>query len=123
MFGTVLLLHFGLFQLLALAWQRTGIPVKPLMCAPLLATSLGNFWGACWNTGFHALAHEFAFRPLRRRFGRGFAVLAIFLLSGLVHELVITVPAREATVSRQRTFSCKGWVSSWNEVRWATGLV
>jgi alginate O-acetyltransferase complex protein AlgI len=93
MFGIILLLHFGLFHLLALAWQRAGVPVEPLMRAPLLATSLGDFWGARWNTGFHALAHEFVFRPLGRRIGRTLAVLAVFLVSGLIHELVITLPA------------------------------
>lgn len=94
MCGVILLLHFGLFQLLVLAWQHVGVPVTPLMRAPLLATSLGDFWGARWNTGFHTLAHEFAFRPLHRLFGRALAVLAVFLVSGLIHELVITLPAR-----------------------------
>ena len=93
MFGIILLLHFGLFQLLALAWQRAGVPVKPLMRAPLRAESLGDFWGARWNTGFHALAHEFAFRPLHRMFGKTLAVLAVFTVSGLIHELVIPLPA------------------------------
>jgi len=94
MFGIILILHFGLFHLLAFAWQRAGVPVKPLMRAPLLATSLGDFWGARWNTGFHTLAHELVFRPLRRRSGKTLAVLAVFLVSGLIHELVITLPAR-----------------------------
>jgi alginate O-acetyltransferase complex protein AlgI len=95
MFGLILmLLHFGFFQLLAFAWRRSGVPVEPLMRGPLLATSLGDFWGARWNTGFHTLAHQFAFRPLHRLLGRTLAVLAVFLLSGLVHELVITLPAR-----------------------------
>ena len=93
MFGIILLLHFGLFHLLALAWQSAGVPVKPLMRAPLLATSLGDFWGNRWNTSFHTLAHEFVFRPLRR-VGKSTAVLAVFLVSGLIHELVITLPAR-----------------------------
>ena len=64
------------------------------MRAPLLATSLGDFWGARWNTGFHALAHKFLFRPLVRLGGKVPAVLGVFLASGLVHDLVITVPAR-----------------------------
>jgi alginate O-acetyltransferase complex protein AlgI len=93
MAGIILSLHFGSFQLLALAWQRAGVPVQPLMRAPLLATSLGDLWGARWNTGFHTLAHEFLFRPLHRRIGRTRAVLAVFLISGLIHELVITLPA------------------------------
>jgi alginate O-acetyltransferase complex protein AlgI len=94
MLGIILMLHFGFFQLLALAWRRSGVPVEPLMRGPLLATSLGNFWGARWNTGFHTLAHDFAFHPLHGLFGRAPAVLAVFLFSGLVHELVITLPAR-----------------------------
>ncbi len=93
MFGIILMLHFGLFHLLALVWRHGGVLVEPLMRSPLLASSLGDFWGARWNTGFHTLAHEFAFRPLHRRIGRVLGVLAIFLLSGLVHELVITLPA------------------------------
>lgn len=94
MLGIILTLHFGAFHLLALAWQRAGVPVQPLMRAPLLATSLGDFWGARWNTGFHALAHQFVFRPLICHLGGRGSVLAAFLISGLVHELVITIPAQ-----------------------------
>lgn len=94
MFGIILLLHFGTFEWLALAWRRHGLPVEPLMRSPLLAISVGEFWGARWNTGFHAMAHRFVFRPLARRVGPLVATLGVFLISGLVHELVITVPAR-----------------------------
>jgi predicted DCC family thiol-disulfide oxidoreductase YuxK len=168
MFGFILLLHFGTFQGLALVWQRAGVPVEPLMRAPLRATSLGDFWGQRWNTGFHAVAHTFLFRPLSRLLGsvdrpetptskiqtpnkhqtpntkrgldafahlqnanksvrcaevhgahwsflgswtlvfgslpwvlgvkglfaRALPVLGVFLVSGLVHEIVITLPAR-----------------------------
>ena len=94
MFGIILLLHFGIFQLVALAWQRAGVPVKPLMQAPLLATSVGDFWGKRWNTRFHALVHELVFRQVVRRAGLRTGVLAVFFVSGLVHELVITLPAR-----------------------------
>ena len=147
MFGIILLLHFGTFQLLALMWQRFGVAVEPLMRAPLQATSLGDFWGARWNTGFHAVAHEFLFRPLSRFLGSfdfqqrsrlgvlelrqkvgqasrlprprcdrsplapsapdrrdarptsrfaimALPVLGVFLVSGLIHEIVITLPAR-----------------------------
>lgn len=94
MFGLILLLHFGVFELLGAAWRTAGVEAKPIMRAPLRATSLGDFWGKRWNTAFNTLAYDLAFRPLARRWGRAAAMLATFAISGLVHELVISVPAR-----------------------------
>jgi alginate O-acetyltransferase complex protein AlgI len=94
MVGIVLVLHFGWFKILSLAWRAVGVGAKPLMQTPVLAKSLGEFWGRRWNTAFHDLANRFGFRPLRRSIGATFATLAVFALSGLVHELVISVPAR-----------------------------
>ena len=94
MIGVILLLHFGVFDLLAAAWRAAGIEVKSVMRAPLRATSLGDFWGRRWNTAFNTLAHHLAFRPLARRWGRAAAMMATFAISGVIHELVISVPAR-----------------------------
>jgi uncharacterized membrane protein YqaE (UPF0057 family) len=94
MIGIILFLHFGLFDCLALAWQAAGIDAKPIMRQPLLATSLAEFWSLRWNTAFNVLAHDFAFRPLSRKIGIARATLAVFLSSGLVHDLVISLPAR-----------------------------
>ncbi len=93
MLGVILLLHFGLFRLLALGWQTRRIAVKPLMDNPMRATSLTEFWGRRWNSGFHDLMHRYLFRPAAKRFGVRVAMLLVFLASGLIHELVITVPA------------------------------
>ncbi len=94
MIGLILLLHFGSFHLLALTWQSFGVAATPIMQHPLASTSIAEFWGRRWNLGFHALAHDFVFRPLRRRTGPVVATLSAFLASGLVHDLVISVPAR-----------------------------
>jgi len=94
MLGLILVLHFGTFQVVALWWQSIGVRAEPIMSAPLRSTSLGEFWGKRWNLGFRELGHELVFRPLYRRLGPGMAGLLVFALSGAVHDLVISLPAR-----------------------------
>jgi len=93
MVGIVLCLHFGLFHLLSLAWRAVGVNAPPIMNRPLAATTLAEFWGERWNTAFSIPARRFVFNPLARRNGVIVANLAAFLASGLLHELVISVPA------------------------------
>jgi D-alanyl-lipoteichoic acid acyltransferase DltB (MBOAT superfamily) len=93
MIGLVLILHFGVFHLLALWFKSCGIDAEPLMNAPLKAQSVAEFWSRRWNVAFNQLAHRFIFRKIAPRFGLTTAVLATFVVSGLVHELVISVPA------------------------------
>jgi predicted DCC family thiol-disulfide oxidoreductase YuxK len=94
MIAIVLNLHFGMFHLLALFWQANRVAAMPLMRVPLLATSLNDFWSMRWNTAFNKIAHDLAFRPLARRFGIAGATLGTFLISGVIHDLVISLPAR-----------------------------
>ena len=94
MLGLVLLLHFGAFHLLSCAWRCAGVDARPLMASPLRAVSVAEFWGRRWNTAFRDLTHRFVFTPLRRRLGPAAAILAGFVGSGLVHDLVVSLPAR-----------------------------
>jgi len=96
MIGLIFVLHFGSFHLLALAWRRAGVNAEPLMHAPILAGSLADFWGRRWNTAFSTLAHRFVFRRFAPRIGTIGATLLVFAVSGVVHDLVISVPARGA---------------------------
>lgn len=92
--GLVFVLHFGTFHILALAWQKAGVNAQPIMRAPILSQSLAEFWGKRWNAAFNLLVHDFLFRKLYRRCGTTLATLAVFLASGLIHDLVISLPAR-----------------------------
>jgi len=106
--GVILMLHFGSFHLLALAWQSAGVPVRPLMLNPLGATSIGEFWGKRWNTGFHDLAHRLVFAPLKCRLGVAGATLATFAVSGVIHDLVISWPAGGGYGLPTGYFLCQG---------------
>ena len=93
LFGLIFVLHFGGFRIVSIWWRWQGIEAVPVMRAPVAAASLGDFWGARWNTAFHVLARDYVVRPLRRRIGAPAAMLVAFVGSGLVHDLVISVPA------------------------------
>lgn len=93
MLGLVLFLHFGMFQLVALAWQSVGVAVRPIMQKPLASRSLSELWGRRWNLGFRMLSHTWVFQPLAKRFGSRAGTLGAFAASGLLHDLVISVPA------------------------------
>jgi D-alanyl-lipoteichoic acid acyltransferase DltB (MBOAT superfamily) len=94
MIGLILMLHFGFFGLLALAWRCGGVAAEPLMLRPTRSLSLADFWGRRWNTGFRTLAHDFVFGPLAPLIGPRGAAAVTFLASGVVHDLVISLPAR-----------------------------
>jgi Membrane bound O-acyl transferase family len=93
MVGILFVLHFGLFHLLSLAWRAFGVTARPIMDWPVLATSVSDFWGRRWNTAFRDLTHRYLFRPLAARLGGKAALLVGFFFSGLLHDLVISIPA------------------------------
>ncbi len=93
MIGLGFLLHFGLFHLLSLLWRALGINARPIMRSPGTATSLSKFWGTSWNAAFSDLIHQHFFKGLAKGLGARRAMLTIFLISGVLHDLVISVPA------------------------------
>lgn len=94
MSGIVLFCHFGVFRCLSIAWRWCGVEARPVMCNPIRATSLSEFWSHRWNTAFADAARILILRPAAPALGLRWATLLVYLLSGLAHEVVVSVPAR-----------------------------
>jgi membrane bound O-acyltransferase family protein len=91
--GIGFLVHLGLLDALAGFWRLRGIPVERLFVNPAGARSLGEFWGRRWNLAFSAVARERVFKPVARRWGGAWGVMASFAFSGVIHDLLISLPA------------------------------
>lgn len=94
MIGIAFLLHFGAFHILSNVWRAAGFDAPPIMNNPIGATSLATFWGGRWNKAFHDLMGPHVFRPMAQIMGTTAATLGVFLISGLLHEIIISLPAR-----------------------------
>jgi len=92
--GLSFILHFGLLNLAAGAWRAAGVPADPLFRAPLRSTSLEEFWGRRWNLAFAEMTAVGIYRPVAAVAGRSCGVAAGFLVSGVFHELAISLPVR-----------------------------
>jgi alginate O-acetyltransferase complex protein AlgI len=96
MIALSLIVHFGVFDLLAAFWRTRGVAADALFRAPLASRSLAEFWSRRWNIGYSEMIAAVVHRPIRERFGPTTALAASFLASGLLHELAITVPVGAA---------------------------
>jgi Membrane bound O-acyl transferase family len=94
LFGISLIVHFGVFDVATAAWRRLGMDCQQLFRGPLRSTNLREFWGRRWNLAFSEMTAIAIYQPLVRVAGRGPALAASFLGSGLLHELAISVPVR-----------------------------
>ncbi|MCI0536631.1 MAG: DCC1-like thiol-disulfide oxidoreductase family protein [Verrucomicrobiales bacterium] len=94
MIGIVLLLHFGVVRLVSILCRHFGVNAQPIMKSPFCAISLTAFWSARWNTAFSIPARRLVLLPLAPRIGLSTAVFSVFLISGLIHDVVISLPAQ-----------------------------
>lgn len=92
--GLSLILHFGLFNLMAGAWRGVGASVDTCFPAPLVSTSLSEFWSRRWNLPFTEMVQRAVYRPLAGTLGSGVAAMCGFLFSGALHEMAISLPVR-----------------------------
>jgi alginate O-acetyltransferase complex protein AlgI len=55
---------------------------------------LADFWSKRWNLSFSQMMTRAVQRPVAKRFGKRIGVFSVFLVSGLLHELAITLPVQ-----------------------------
>ena len=89
-----MIFHFGILRLLTGFWRWNGIPVRVLFRNPLKLKGFRDFWSKRWNLAYSHMMARAVQRPLRNMLGEKGSVFAVFLISGLFHELAITVPAQ-----------------------------
>lgn len=92
--GLSLILHFGVFNLLAAFWKSRGVDCHKLFRDPFHSKSLSEFWARRWNLAFVQFVMISIYIPLIRRFGPIITTLIGFLFAGIMHELTISVPVK-----------------------------
>ena len=84
--------HYGALRVLTAGWRAVGVPVRVLFRNPLLTTGLADFWAKRWNLGYSQMMARVVVRPLESFLPRPLAEGGAFLVSGLLHEVAITIP-------------------------------
>jgi alginate O-acetyltransferase complex protein AlgI len=92
--GLSLVLHFGICNVLAGSWRLAGVACDELFREPWRSQNLAEFWSRRWNLAFSQMTAIAVYRPLAPKWSRGGAVMAGFLVSGLLHEMALSVPVR-----------------------------
>ncbi len=86
--------HFGALRVLKGGLRVAGFPVRTLFPNVLKAQGVSDFWSRRWNVGYSQMMQRLVGRPIETRYGTHAGMMAIFLASGLLHELAITLPVR-----------------------------
>jgi len=99
-----LMLEHFLASAAALARALLGAELEPQFDRPYLASSLGDFWGRRWNLMVPGVLRPCVYRPVRARLGATAGVLAAFLVSGAMHEVMFYYITLEAGTGEVTTF-------------------
>ncbi|OEL12767.1 putative long-chain-alcohol O-fatty-acyltransferase 4 [Dichanthelium oligosanthes] len=77
-----------LLPCLAALGRALGMGLEPQFDKPYRSASLQDFWGRRWNLMASAVLRPAVYMPVRARLGAPTGVLATFLVSGLMHEVI-----------------------------------
>ena len=107
--------HFGALRVLKGCLRMAGFPVRTLFPNVLDATGIGDFWSRRWNVGYSQMMQRLVGRPVESIAGSNAGVVAIFLISGLLHELAITLPVRSGCGLPTLYFLMHGLLTQWEK--------
>ena len=91
----IFIFHGGIFHLLAAFYQGKRIAVTEVMDYPISSRSLNEFWSKRWNIVFIGMLRQSVFLPVARKYGSRSALLISFLVSGLLHEVALSLPVNK----------------------------
>lgn len=86
-------LFFGVTRIWLVVVNAAGRDVALLFDRPVYARTVSEWWSRRWNMPVHMVFGQAIFQPLRRRFGISGASMAVFLVSGIMHEYLLSYPA------------------------------
>lgn len=84
--------HFGFLRILKGSLRASGFPVRTLFPNLLKTHGIADFWSRRWNIGYSQMMQRLIGRPIESIAGKSSGVMAVFITSGLLHEIAITLP-------------------------------
>jgi len=87
-------IHLGYASVLTAGLRFCGWKVGLLFDEPFRSKSLTDFWSHRWNLAFVEMDRILFLKPLIRWFGRTGAILGVFVISGLLHEMAVSYPVQ-----------------------------
>jgi hypothetical protein len=86
-------IHLGVSEIATSGFRLSGRGVRALFDRPLAARTLNDFWTRRWNLPFVEMNRRLVLPGFLKVLGYRGAILAVFLVSGLLHEMAISYPA------------------------------
>ncbi len=109
--------HFGALRVLKGGLRAAGFPVRTLFPNILKTRGISDFWSRRWNTGYSQMMQRLVGRPSERLFGESVGIMMVFVISGLLHEVAITLPVGSGYGLPTLYFTLHGFLTIF-ELRW-----
>ena len=103
--------HFGALRVLKGGLRAAGFPVRTLFPNVLESQGIGDFWNRRWNVGYSQMMQRLVGRPVEAVAGANAGLMSVFIISGFLHELAITLPVRSGFGLPTAYFTLHGFLT------------